>query len=347
MGHGFHGYVTNNQRVTWFNHWPWGFSWKWSNGMCHITQMTTEQLLVSMTCLSNENSDDTIKNDVLTIENDDLILDIICNGDWPWNIEVGAGFTPQNRGILAVLVGCIHTVWLYCQLCWFCLNPNVEASFWWLNWQLNQHFWLLQSWVLVDVYDPCWSNSSFLVCEIRFFSGSHPPISRRKNSSLPVGLRKLLELLRQSWRPLWTPGSPRPRVFGSTQCKVCEDKFPNLEGPDVCPICARTFDSFNPQFTMKCWLFADYIPILSRLNSQSRPKIHQFSREILPPHIFLLSLQVLLWLFASGGQVHARWRLGWGSPDAGVGGWEVGKFEVPKNMGRLCLELRKTKDGLW
>ena len=48
---------------------------------CHRTQMTTEQLLVSMTCLSNENSDDTIKNDVLTIEKDDLILDIICNGD--------------------------------------------------------------------------------------------------------------------------------------------------------------------------------------------------------------------------------------------------------------------------
>ena len=49
--------------------------------MCHITQMTTEQLLVSVTCFSNENSDATIKNGVLTIENDDLILDIICNGD--------------------------------------------------------------------------------------------------------------------------------------------------------------------------------------------------------------------------------------------------------------------------
>ena len=50
---------------------------------CHITQMTTEQLLVSMTCLSNENSDGTIKNGVLTIENDDLILDINWNGDSP------------------------------------------------------------------------------------------------------------------------------------------------------------------------------------------------------------------------------------------------------------------------
>jgi hypothetical protein len=93
---------------------------------------------------------------------------------------------------------------------------------------------------------------------------------------------------------------------------------------------------------MKCWLFADYIPILSRLNSQFRPKIHQFSR-VLPPHFRLLSLQVLLWLFAFGGQVHARWRLCWGSPDAGLGAWEVGKFEVTKNMGRLCLELSKNK----
>lgn len=52
---------------------------------CHITQMTTEQLLVSTvsTCLSDDNGDDTIKNGVLTIENDDLILDINYNGDSP------------------------------------------------------------------------------------------------------------------------------------------------------------------------------------------------------------------------------------------------------------------------